>query len=54
MEVGHAAQNLLLETVSLGLGGVSVGAFDDEALQKALGLPVDQHPLYVIPVGHPR
>ena len=54
MEVGHAAQNLLLQAVSLGLGGVPVGAFDDQALQKALGLPVDQHPLYVIPVGHPR
>ncbi len=54
MEVGHAAQNVLLEAVSLGLGGVPVGAFDDQALQKALGLPVDQHPLYVIPVGHPR
>ena len=54
MEVGHAAQNLLLEAVALGLGGVPVGAFDDEALQKALGLPVDQHPLYLIPVGHPR
>ena len=54
MEVGHAAQNVLLEAVSLGLGGVPVGAFNDEALQKALGLPVDQHPLYVIPVGHPR
>ena len=54
MEVGHAAQNLLLEAVALGLGGVPIGAFEDEALQKALELPVDQCPLYLIPVGHPR
>jgi len=52
--VGHAAQNLLLEAVVLGLGGVPVGAFDDGALQNALGLPADRHPLYMVPVGHPR
>ena len=54
MEVGHAAQNLLLEAVALGLGGVPIGAFDDEALQKVLELPVDHCPLYLIPIGHPR
>ena len=54
IEVGHAAQNVLLEAVALGLGGVPVGAFDDKALQKVLGLPVDQRPLYLLPVGHPR
>jgi len=54
VEVGHAAQNLLLEALALGLGGVPIGAFEDEALQKALALPVDQSPLYLIPVGHPR
>jgi SagB-type dehydrogenase family enzyme len=54
MEVGHAAQNLLLEAVALGLGGVMVGTFEDDALRKALELPVDHAPLYLIPVGHPR
>ena len=54
MEVGHAAQNLLLEAVALGLGGVPIGAFEDDALQKALELPVDHCPLYLIPVGHRR
>jgi len=54
MEVGHAAQSLLLEAVALALGGVPIGAFEDEALQKALALPVDQRPLYLVPVGHPR
>ena len=54
MEVGHAAQNLLLEAVALGLGGVPVGAFEDQGLQKALALPVDHRPLYLVPVGHLR
>ena len=54
MEVGHAAQNLFLEAVARGLGGVPVGAFEDDALHKALELPMDHRPLYLIPVGHPR
>jgi SagB-type dehydrogenase family enzyme len=54
MEAGHAAQNLLLEAVALGLGGVPVGAFHDEQVQAVLGLPAEHKPLYLIPVGHPR
>ena len=54
LEAGHAAQNLLLEAVALGLGGVPVGAFHDERVQAVLGLPADHKPLYLIPVGHPR
>ena len=54
MEAGHAGQNLLLEAVALGLGGVLIGAFEDEALAKALQFPAGQCPLYLIPVGHPR
>ncbi|HUU12496.1 MAG TPA: SagB/ThcOx family dehydrogenase [Terriglobia bacterium] len=54
MEAGHAAQNLLLEAVALGLGGVPVGAFHDADGQKTLALPREERPLYLIPVGHPR
>jgi len=54
MEAGHAAQNLLLQAVALGLGGVPIAAFEDEQVQKALGLPDDHAPLYLIPVGRPR
>lgn len=53
MEVGHAAQNVHLEAVSLGLGSVPVGAFSAFAVKTLLGLPKDQEPLYIIPVGHP-
>ena len=54
MEVGHSAQNLLLEAVALGLGGVVIGAFYDKEVEEVLSLPDDQKPLYLIPVGHPR
>jgi len=54
MEAGHAAQNLLLEAAALDLGAVPIGAFHDQEVQEALGLPADHQPLYLIPVGHPR
>jgi len=53
MQVGHAAQNLLLEAVALDLGAVPVGGFDDAAVAKALELPEGQEVCYLIPVGHP-
>ena len=53
MEVGHSAENLLLEAVALGLGGVLIGAFYDRDIERVLSLPTDQKPLYLIPVGHP-
>lgn len=53
MEVGHAAQNLLLEAVALGLGAVVIGAFEDDELLAALSLPRGHQPFYLIPVGEP-
>jgi SagB-type dehydrogenase family enzyme len=54
LEAGHAAQNLLLQAVALGLGGVPIGAFHDDQVQTALSLLTDHAPLYLIPVGHPQ
>lgn len=54
LEAGHAAQNLLLEAVALGLGAVPVGAFDDAAVLRTLPPARGLVPLYLIPVGHPR
>ena len=51
MEIGHAAQNLCLEAESLGLGAVTIGAFEDAKVKKLLNLPNDEDPLYIIPVG---
>ncbi len=54
MEAGHAAQNLLLQAVALGLGGAPIEAFEDAEVQRTLALPADEKPLYLIPVGTPR
>ncbi len=54
MEAGHAAQNVLLQAVALGLGGAMVGAFDDDRVRKVLSLPKGEQPLYLIPLGKPQ
>ena len=54
MEAGHAAQNVLLQAVALGLGATVVGAFSDAAVKGAAALERDAQPLYLIPVGRPR
>ena len=51
MEAGHAAENLLLEGVALGIGAVTVGAFDDAQVKRVMGLPGNETPLYIIPAG---
>lgn len=53
LEAGHAAQNLLLQAVTLGLGAVPIGAFDDARVAEVLVLPAGESPLYLVPVGHP-
>jgi len=52
MEAGHAAENIHLQAVALGLGSLPVGAFEDSRVSQILNLPEDQKPLYIIPVGY--
>ena len=51
MEAGHAGQNVYLQAEALGLGTVTIGAFQDEEISKALNLPRSYRPLYVMPIG---
>jgi SagB-type dehydrogenase family enzyme len=51
MEAGHAAQNVYLQAVALGLGTTMVGAFRDDALAEVLDLPSLTEPLGLLPVG---
>ena len=54
IEVGHAAQNLLLQAVAMDLGAVPIGAFHDQQVAEILSLPAGEIPLYLIPVGIAR
>jgi len=54
MEAGHCAQNIHLQAVALGLASVPVGAFSEKGVAKALSLPEEITPLYLIPVGYKK
>ncbi|MCC8400621.1 SagB/ThcOx family dehydrogenase [Paraburkholderia sp. MMS20-SJTN17] len=52
-EVGHAAQNILLQATVLGLAAVPVAAVDGPPAARTLALPAAQTVVYLIPVGLP-
>lgn len=53
MEAGHAIQNAALQAISLGLGSVVIGAFNDNDVKHILNLNADEEPLLLLPVGNP-
>jgi len=52
IEAGHVGQDILLETVALGLGACPVGAFNDKTVKETANLRGPHKPLLFIPVGH--
>jgi SagB-type dehydrogenase family enzyme len=52
MDIGHSGQNVYLQVEALGLGTCAIGAFNDERVHDVLELPAEEHPLYIMPVGH--
>lgn len=51
MDLGHAAQNIHLQAVSLSLGTVVIAAFRRNEVSGILRLPEDETPLYMMPIG---
>ena len=51
MDVGIAAQSMLLKAVEMGLGGICIGAFNKAALTETFALPFE--PVLVLAVGKP-
>ncbi|MEO0275579.1 MAG: SagB/ThcOx family dehydrogenase [candidate division WOR-3 bacterium] len=49
-DLGHAAQNLLLQAEALDLGACPVGAFNDSEIKEILKFKGE--PIYIIPVGY--
>jgi nitroreductase len=52
-DVAASVQNLLLLACSHGLATVWVGAFDEQGVAQALGLPEYLRPVAIVPVGYP-
>jgi nitroreductase len=51
-DTAAATQNILLTAHSIGLGTCWVGAFKEEDVKEALGIPDGVRPIAIIPVGH--
>jgi SagB-type dehydrogenase family enzyme len=54
MEAGHAIQNACLQAISLGLGSVVIGAFNDNDVKSVMKLEQGEQPLLMLPVGKHR
>jgi SagB-type dehydrogenase family enzyme len=51
IDTGHAAENIALQAVALGLATVMVGAFEDKKVSEILSLSDEMKPMYIIPIG---
>jgi SagB-type dehydrogenase family enzyme len=51
LEAGHIAQNICLESVSRNIGTLTMAGFNPEEVKKALKLPDDEQPVYIMPIG---
>ena len=54
IETGAIAQNIYLQTASLELGTVFVGAFQDKAVSRLLQLQEKESPFGIMPLGYPE
>ena len=54
LEAGMAAENLLLESVSLGLGGCTIGGFKSEKAAALIGIDKNVRLLLIVSVGRPE
>jgi len=52
-DTAAATENMHLAAVALGYGTCWVGAFDEEAVAKAIKAPKDVRPVAMIPIGRP-
>jgi SagB-type dehydrogenase family enzyme len=51
IEAGSIAENVYLQGLTLGIGTVIIGAFNDKDVKNVLGLPEDENPLVIMPLG---
>ena len=51
MDLGHSGENVYLQATALGIGTCAIGAFIDKDIAKVIGMPIDEEPLYIMPLG---
>jgi SagB-type dehydrogenase family enzyme len=51
IEAGHIGQNIALQAHAIGLGVVTIGAYDDEAVRKLLHISARMRVCCIIPIG---
>ncbi len=54
VDVGIAAQTIMLAACEKGYGGCMIGAFDPEKVSDALRLPLKYHPVLLLALGVPN
>ncbi len=53
MDVGFAAENILLAAHALGLGGCAIASFNEGGVRKVLDAPDNWKPLLLVSLGYP-
>ncbi len=51
MDLGHSGENVYLQATTLNIGTCAIGAFNDKGVSKVIGMPEDETPLYIMPIG---
>jgi nitroreductase len=54
LDVGFAAENILLAAHALGLGGCAIASFNEGAIKKVINAPSNWIPLLVVSLGYPE
>ena len=52
IEAGHVGQNVFLQAEAIGLKAGIVGAFNNRSVVTTMGVPPNQDPLLIMPVGY--
>lgn len=53
MDMGFAAENILLAAHSLGLGGCAIASFNESGIRKVLDAPEGWKPMLLVSLGYP-
>lgn len=53
LDIGFAAENILLAAHALGLGGCAIASFNASSLSKVINAPENFRPILVVSIGYP-